>query len=65
MANRIPEYARQGISSLYLMGTLERDNYPFVGYDSNDLEFRKADASPQAVIDRQTPNKMLGGKEGL
>ena len=27
--NSIPNYAKQGISALYLMGTLERDNYPF------------------------------------
>lgn len=25
----IPAYAKQGITAIYLMGTLERDNYPF------------------------------------
>ena len=24
----IPNYAKQGITALYLMGSLERDNYP-------------------------------------
>lgn len=31
----------------------------------NEQDFRKPDASPLAAIDRMTPNKMLGGDEGL
>jgi hypothetical protein len=61
----IPEYSKQGISALYLMGTQERDNYPFLNKYSNDTEYRKEDASPLAAIDRQTANKMLGGEKGL
>jgi glycosidase len=47
------------------MGTLERDNYPFLNTYSNDIEFRKEDASPLASVDRSRANKMLGGEEGL
>jgi hypothetical protein len=61
----IPNYAKQGISALYLMGTLERDNYPMVNKYTNGLEFRREDASPLAAIDRSTANKMLGGEADL
>jgi hypothetical protein len=61
----IENYARQGITALYLMGTLERDNYPFLSNYTNETEFRKPEASPLAVIDRSTPCKMLGGSQGL
>jgi hypothetical protein len=47
------------------MGTLERDNYPFLNKYSNDIEYRKDDASPLAAIDRSRVNSMLGGDEGL
>lgn len=47
------------------MGTLERDNYPFKSSYTNDIEYRKSDASPLAAIDRSTPSKMLGGEQGL
>ena len=63
--DEIPSLARQGISSLYLMGTLERDNYPFLNKYSDQIEFRKDDASPLATIDRCRVNQMLGGDEGL
>jgi hypothetical protein len=33
----IPDYASQGITTLYLMGTMERDNYPFQNNYSNEL----------------------------
>ena len=65
VANNIQNYAKQGISALYLMGTLERDNYPFLNTYSNRTEYRKEDANPLAAIDRSLPNKMLGGDEGL
>jgi hypothetical protein len=63
--SNIPNYARQGISALYLMGTLERDNYPFKSTFSNATEYRKDDASPLAAIDRSIANRMLGGDEAL
>lgn len=47
------------------MGTLERDNYPFMSSYSNNVEYRKEDASPLAATDRSRANKMLGGDEGL
>lgn len=52
----------QGINTLYLMGTLERDNYPFNNKYNDRIEYRKDDASAQASIDRSMPNKMLGGE---
>jgi hypothetical protein len=58
-------YAKAGISALYLMGTLERDNYPFKNHHAGAVQYRKEDASPLAAIDRSTPNRMLGGAEGL
>lgn len=58
-------YAKSGISALYLMGTLERDNYPFKNHHAGAVQYRKEDASPLAAIDRSTPNRMLGGAEGL
>jgi len=63
--SEIPVLSRQGISAVYLMGTLERDNYPFLNKYSNDIEYRKDDASPLAAIDRCKVNQMLGGDEGL
>jgi hypothetical protein len=63
--DEIPVLAKQGITAVYLMGTLERDNYPFLNKYSNDTEYRKDDASPLAAIDRSTVNQMLGGDEGL
>ena len=61
----IEGYASQGITSLYLMGTLERDNYPFKNRYSNETEYRKDDASALASVDRSRANQMLGGEEGL
>jgi hypothetical protein len=61
----IPSYASQGINCLYLMGTLERDNYPFVNNYNNEVQYRKDDASALAAVDRSRPNKMLGGDLGM
>lgn len=63
--NSIPHYAKQGISALYLMGTLERDNYPYQTQYSDHVEYRRDDASPLAAINRSKPNNMLGGEQGL
>ena len=65
MENSIDEYSKQGVSALYLMGTLQRDNYPFTNKYTNQTEYRKDDASPLAVTSRNQANKMLGGDEGL
>lgn len=63
--NSIPQYAMQGINTLYLMGTLERDNQPFNHKYNERTEYRRDDASAQASVDRSMPNKMLGGEQGL
>ena len=47
------------------MGTLERDNYPFMNTYNNETQFRKDDASALASVDRSRPSKMLGGEDGL
>lgn len=61
----IPNYAKQGITCLYLMGSLERDNYPYNSQYAEQTEYRRDDASPLASIDRSRPNRMLGGEKGL
>ena len=61
----IDGYAKQGVSALYLMGTLARDNHEFKSSYSDNIEYRKDDASPMAVTTRDTANKMLGGDAGL
>lgn len=61
----LDSYKKRGITSLYLMGVLERDNYPFLNKMTNEVEFRKDDANPLAITCRQTANKMLGGDEGF
>lgn len=61
----IDAYRKKGITALYLMGVLERDNYPFFNKNINELEFRKPDATPLAITCRQTANNMLGGDEGF
>jgi hypothetical protein len=47
------------------MGTLARDNHEFKSSYSDNVEYRKDDASPMAVTTRDTANKMLGGDIGL
>ena len=47
------------------MGVLERDNYPYVDKNTNEIEFRKPDSNPLAITCRETANKMLGGDEGF
>jgi len=61
----IPAYKKKGISALYVMGALERDNYPMVDKQTNEVAFVKPDASFLAVTSRETPNIMHGGKEGF
>lgn len=61
----IDEYARQGVTALYVMGTLERDNGAFLNKYSDKIEYRKDDASALAVTSRDCASRMLGGDEGL
>lgn len=58
-------YKKRGITALYLMGVLERDNNPYLNKVMNEVEFRKPDAAPLAITCRQTANKMLGGEDGF
>lgn len=37
----IDGYKKKGITALYLMGVLERDNYPYLNKNINEVEFRK------------------------
>jgi hypothetical protein len=61
----IDGYKKKGITALYLMGVLERDNNPYLNKSINEVEYRKPDATPLAITCRQTANKMLGGDEGF
>ena len=47
------------------MGTLERDNNPSYNKYSDEIDYRKEDASPLASIERSKISKMLGGEDGL
>ncbi len=58
-------YKRKGVSCLYMAGVHERDNYPSLNRVTEEIEFRKAHASPFAVTSRNTANKMHGGEEGF
>ena len=65
LANEIPNYAKEGINCLYLMGTLERDNGIVVDERTGmELEVKRPNASPLAITDLSVPNKMLGGDKG-
>eukprot|EP00742_Colponemidia_sp_Colp-10_P005221 GILJ01005578.1.p1 GENE.GILJ01005578.1~~GILJ01005578.1.p1 ORF type:complete len:1904 (+),score=304.73 GILJ01005578.1:50-5761(+) len=62
----LSNYKDIGITSLYLMGALERDNGPtYYSPDTQKYEYLRAEASPLAVIDRATPNAMLGGAKAF
>ena len=37
----IDSYKKRGITALYLMGVLERDNYQYLNKNTNEIEFRK------------------------
>ena len=58
-------YKKRGITALYLMGVLERDNNSYMNQSVNEVQFRRPDAAPLAVTTRDTANKMLGGDEGF
>ena len=56
MEKALDDYAREGITCLYLMGTLERDNYPILNKYSERIEYRKDDCSPLACTSRDSAN---------
>jgi hypothetical protein len=66
----LPKYGESVVSVLYLMGVFERDNCPVKGtakdyYKNNTTMMRKENASALAVISRESPCEMLGGKKGF
>ena len=54
----LPQLKAQGITALYLMGALDRDN-------GSAPNFARPDASPFAVVNRSQPNEMLGGSKAF
>eukprot|EP00741_Cyanophora_paradoxa_P006843 tig00001052_g6618.t1 len=56
----LPRYKADGITTVYLMGALERDNVR-----TRDGSFPRPDASPLALVDRVAANGMAGGPAGL
>ena len=45
-----------GVTALYIMSILERDNCPFLNKYSDIKEYKKEDASPLAVTSRDNAN---------
>lgn len=65
LAKEVQGYAKQGITALYLLGALERDNGVIYEGDSSVVrEIQRPFASPLAITDRSCANKMLGGDHG-
>jgi hypothetical protein len=58
-------YKKRGITALYLMGALERDNNSYYNQSVGEVQYRKQEAAPLAITCRQTANKMLGGDQGF
>ena len=56
----IEQYRKRGITALYLMGVLERDNNPIFNKAMNEYQFKKPDATPLAITCRTVANNMLG-----
>lgn len=66
LAQEIPNYAKEGINCLYLMGSLERDNGINVDEATGMvIEVKRPSASPLAITDLSVPNAMLGGNKGF
>lgn len=63
--DNMKRYRDSGINCMYLMGVLERDNGPQFKKESHQKFFKRPDASPLAVVCRETPSQMLGGPEGF
>jgi len=41
----IPSYKKRGVTAIYLMGALERDNYAHTSKDTGEVDYKKPDAS--------------------
>jgi starch synthase len=65
LAEDIPNYVKEGINCLYLMGILERDNGIVADERAGiELEVKRPNASPLAITDLSVPSRMLGGDTG-
>lgn len=66
LRKEIVEYEKSGITCLYIMGVLERDNGTMIDEDTGDIkDVRRPNANPLAITDRSVANKMLGGDKAL
>lgn len=45
-------YKKRGITALYLMGALERDNNSYYNQSVGEVQYRKQDAAPLAITCR-------------
>eukprot|EP00921_Rhytidocystis_pertsovi_P013784 GHVQ01022382.1.p1 GENE.GHVQ01022382.1~~GHVQ01022382.1.p1 ORF type:complete len:1848 (+),score=155.63 GHVQ01022382.1:2238-7781(+) len=54
-----------GVTTLYVMGSLSRDNGDILYTNHGEITYQRPDASPFAVTCRATPNDMLGGVGGF
>ena len=60
VTSMLPGLAKRGVSVLYLMGALERDNGESNFSNHGGIEFQRPNSSPFAVTDRAAPCSMLG-----
>jgi hypothetical protein len=61
----IDSFKKRGITTLYMMGVLERDNNSYYNKSQGEVQYKRQDAAPLAITSRETANKMLGGDEGF
>lgn len=60
VSDTIEQFSEEGITSLYLLGVLERDNG--IEEINGKIVYKRPDASPISIIDRTAICTMIGGK---
>eukprot|EP00918_Siedleckia_nematoides_P032278 GHVU01069865.1.p1 GENE.GHVU01069865.1~~GHVU01069865.1.p1 ORF type:complete len:995 (-),score=230.83 GHVU01069865.1:8-2992(-) len=65
VAASLEKLGASGITSVYLLGALARDNGGVLYTNRGEVLFERPDASPFAVTCRASPNAMLGGPRGF
>jgi len=66
LCKELESYKKQGITAVYLLGALERDNGVILDPENNTvMEALRPNASPLAITDRSCPNRMMGGERGF
>uniref|UniRef100_A0A0G4I0G9 Starch synthase n=1 Tax=Chromera velia CCMP2878 TaxID=1169474 RepID=A0A0G4I0G9_9ALVE len=65
VAASLNDWKERGITTVYLMGALARDNGEAVYRPDGMVTWPRADASPFAVTCRASPCEMLGGSPGF